>query len=166
MMSDPWEHDRSRFNHGWLKNQFIASLLKSRQVRSGLVVHTQADADLVMRFREWTASRARAEAVLDQVSADLTRAPHASDAANEAAKLVLRANELERQRWLRDQQPEAALRVARAALVRLDAAVTRALVLAAPGDDEGLLEELLDAASQLSDSFSRLTLSRRIQVHA
>ncbi len=124
------------------------------------------------RLLQWSEYKAVAEAVVGEVFAALTQQPATGGPGKEAAAthFVYRANELERQRWLREQRPEAAVNAARGGIAKLDAEVLRALGAAdhrgtADGGANGL-QPLIDAATQLSDAFARLTLCRQILLPA
>ena len=169
-MFEEWETARSEFNHGWLKNQFIAVLLKCRQVEQGRVLNDNALLDLKERLSQWDDARKVAEAVVAQVQDTLDR--KFSDDHNAGtidASIVRLANEVERQRWICTDDPRASASTASAAIARLDSEIGRAqrILDASPGAnaigiDGAALTQLIDAAQGLSAAFSHLTLCRSI----
>jgi hypothetical protein len=169
-MHNPWEHSRSLFNHGWLKNQLVAVLLKCRQVQMGVVFSDSARQDLNARLSQWSDARKAADAVVAEVEAALER-----DFRNDEidapvdTRVVRLANEVERVRWIDAEDPSRAAAAARAAIDELDSKIIRALQVMAPaaesasiGIDDETLGGLINAAQRLSEAFSQLTLHRSI----
>ena len=159
-MTEQWETRRSRFNHGWLKNQLIVALRKAIQVRAGLVVNDHAQADLLGTLGQWSTQREAAERILDAVQSCLRElTPVPEETTDERVKRFV--NEVERKRWLQDEQPFARWEAARIALSSLDEAVRpvlhveggRALELDLPQ-----MRRLLALADKLGETFSGLTL--------
>ncbi len=163
-MTERWESQRSRFNHGWLKNQLIVALRKAIQVQSGLVVNDRAQVDLLHTLKQWSTQRTDAERVLDEVRSSLSESgPTVDETADERLKRIV--NEVERQRWVQQEQPEAKWRTAQLALFHLDRALCSALPMDAvdvPALGLKDLSHVLEAASRVGAAFSGLTLCRSL----
>ncbi len=159
-MTEQWEARRSRFNHGWLKNQLIVALHKAIQVRAGLVVNDHAQADLLGTLWQWSTQRVAAERVLDAVKSRLHElAPVPEETTDERMSRLV--NEVERQRWLQDEQPVARLEAAQVAISSLDEAVRSVLHVEggqAPELELPQLRRLLALSGKLGEAFSGLTL--------
>ena len=168
-MHGSWEQARSHFNHGWLKNQFIAVLLKCRQVQQRTVLNDSAQQDLQARLAQWPDERRAADAVVAEVQAAVEQELRDEIDVSVDTRVVRLANELERRRWISALDPCSAAAAARVAIDELDASINHALQVMRPsteptsiGIDGDTLGCLLDSAQRASEAFSRLTLCHSI----
>lgn len=164
MMSADWQRARSDFNHGWLRNRLLVTLLKCMRIVSGQVEDGDAGGALGRLIAEWNVMHGKARSLLDHMNLRITAPmePTAADVAICGDNLASFLLEVERQRWLSHTSARERVEDALREIAELD----RTLGALAPCLEEplGTLTDLLDdsmhAARKVAERFSQLTIPR------
>ena len=152
-----WDSARARFSHDWLRNRLAIALGKYRNVLAGAVLDDSAEAQLRAMADEWPERHVEATRLLDLALDVLSprRGFERPELAILDPETVLAAADRAEREWRLNAAPHAAVRQARDALARLDAALAAARI-EGPRLEPGWVDEARAATREAAEAMTVL----------